>query len=237
LIDLFRRQSKSRQEFDQYPDDYLTHGWLKWDATVNVQSLEKSLNRFEQVAERIVACRDIFDRLRHLDIIRDPQVGKEEATHREKNTNASEYSCRRWKQLQKNTRDERLQILSANGTHQTDTVAKDSIGGKRMQHVDHTLEAPHRLSAIASKSTEVLRLLCKSISDGFDRVACFEFLGKWMLGEACPCLPLKLLESSVEKRLNNGLPWRVTHVPDQRNTAGKRRIALLRTERLGRREW
>jgi hypothetical protein len=140
------------------------------------------------------------------------------------------------KSYRKNTRDERLK-LSANETHQTDTVAKDSIGGKRMQHVDYPLEAPHRLSAIASKSTEVLRLIRKSISDGSDGVACFEFLGKWMLGEACPCLPLKLLESSVEKRLNNGLPWRATHVPDWRNAGGKRRIVLLRTERLGRREW
>jgi hypothetical protein len=172
------------------------------------------LNRFEQVAERIVACTDIFDGLKHLDIIRDPQVGREEATHRKKNANASKYRCRGWKQLQKNTRDQRLQILLANVAHQTDTVAKDSIGGKRMQHVDHTFEAPHCLSALPSKSTEILRLLSKSVSDGFNRVACFEFLGEWMLGEACPCLTLKLLESSVEKRQNNGLVWRITHVPD-----------------------
>ena len=171
MSDLFRRQSKSGQEFDQYPDDYLTHGRLKFDATVNIQPPEKSLNRSKQVAERIVARSDIFDRLRDLDTIRVLQVGMEEGTHREKNSNASEYSCRRWKRLRKNTSDQRLQILSANATHQADTVAKDSVGAKRMQHADHTFEAPHRLSAIASKSTEVLRLLCKSISDGFDRTA------------------------------------------------------------------
>ena len=64
--------------------------------------------------------------------------------------------------------------------YQTNPLAEKGAVRERVQDINRRLEGIHGLSVVSSEFAKLLSLFLKNGSDGINRVACFELLGKWM---------------------------------------------------------
>jgi len=70
LFDLFRHQSKGRNEFHHNFHEDLGHGSRRGHPGINIEPVDEVFNRFEQVDDRIVTGADVLDGLTHVHVSR-----------------------------------------------------------------------------------------------------------------------------------------------------------------------
>ena len=68
MVGFLGRESKGREEFDDYLPQNVCPEWCRRDPDINTESAEEVLERRKQIDECVIACSDVFDCLRGLDV-------------------------------------------------------------------------------------------------------------------------------------------------------------------------
>jgi hypothetical protein len=84
-------------------------------------------------------------------------------------------------------------------TYETNTLAKGSTRGERMEDMYSSLKRFLDLAVISSKIGEGASLLLEKVHDSIDGMAIFEVPGKAMVHQFHSCMFLVALQGSVEE--------------------------------------
>jgi hypothetical protein len=95
LFCLFGRQRECREQFHEYLDNHLIHGFCGRDLGIDLEAIEEMSNRLEQIGQGTVVIYDTLDRLIRLNVTKMRSQRLNIGTYREKNAEASLYCFHR----------------------------------------------------------------------------------------------------------------------------------------------
>ena len=90
------------------------------------------------------------------------------------------------------------------GTYETNTVSKNCVGRKGMQHFDDGLEPLEQFDIAFPELFKCLGLFLKYTEDRIGTITAIDHDGEWVIAEIIPSFPCVLRQGGVEECLKVG---------------------------------